>query len=92
MKNQELIDRIADEAVMSKADTARVMNAANDVIAEALKRGDDIMLRGVGKLQSVTRKGRKSRNPKTGEEIDVPPRKTVVLRASKVIKEKLNQA
>ena len=59
-------------------------------IKETLKRGERVELRGFGIFSSKTQKARISRNPKTGEKINTPAKKTIHFKMSKEMFKKLN--
>ncbi len=86
MNKAELIDDLAGHEGLSKAQTERVLDTLSRSITEALRAGDKVVLPGLGHLESVTRKGRKGRNPRTGETLDIPEWRTVVFRPGKALK------
>lgn len=59
-------------------------------LEEILLNGENIMFSNFGKLEVVERAPRVGRNPKTGEEVKIPERKTIRFRLSKAFLEKLN--
>ena len=59
-------------------------------IKDTLKRGERVELRGFGIFSSKTQKARISRNPKTGEKINTPAKKTIHFKMSKEMFKKLN--
>ena len=59
-------------------------------IKQALKRGDRVELRGFGIFSSNTQKARISRNPKTGEKVNTPKKKTIHFKMTKEMFKKLN--
>ena len=59
-------------------------------IKNTLKRGERVELRGFGIFSSKTQKARISRNPKTGEKINTPAKKTIHFKMSKEMFNKLN--
>ena len=59
-------------------------------IMRALKRGDRVELRGFGIFSTNTQKARISRNPKTGEKVNTPEKKTIHFKMSKDLFKKLN--
>ncbi len=59
-------------------------------IKRALKRGDRVELRGFGVFSTNTQKARLSRNPKTGEKVNTPEKKTIHFKMSKDLFKKLN--
>lgn len=77
MNKTDLINAIAAEAGLSKADAAKALNATTAAIAGALKAGDKVSLVGFGTFASVERPARTGKNPRTGEVLEIPA-KTVV--------------
>ena len=59
-------------------------------IKQALKRGDRVELRGFGMFSTNIQKARISRNPKTGEKVNTPQKKTIHFKMSKEMFKKLN--
>ena len=60
-------------------------------IITALHRGEKIELRGFGSFRLRRREPRKGRNPKTGDKVDVPPKKVPYFKPGKELKELINQ-
>lgn len=77
MNKTDLINAIAAEAGLSKADAAKALNATTAAIAGALKAGGKVSLVGFGTFASVERPARTGKNPRTGEVLEIPA-KTVV--------------
>lgn len=75
MNKRELIGKIAEDAGISKAVTARAVDSFIRNIKDSLKRGEKITLIGLGTFSIVERKTRSGRNPKTGEAITIPAKK-----------------
>ncbi len=59
-------------------------------IKQSLKRGDRVELRGFGIFSTNIQKARISRNPKTGEKVNTPEKKTIHFKMSKELFKKLN--
>ena len=72
MNKQELIALVAEENNMSKAQAGRVVDSVFDNIVKAVAQGDTFQLVGFGTLKTAKRDARQSRNPRTGESIQVP--------------------
>ena len=72
MTKSELIDKVAKESKIPRAAAERAINSFTATIAEVLKTGDKITLPGFGTFLVSNRSARKGRNPRTGEEIDIP--------------------
>ena len=73
-----------------KKDLEKFTNIILSEIKRALKRGDRVELRGFGVFSAKTQKARISRNPKTGEKVDTPEKKTIHFKMSKDLFKKLN--
>ena len=73
-----------------KKDLEKFFNIILDEIKQALKRGERVELRGFGVFSSNTQKARISRNPKTGEKVNTPQKKTIHFKMSKDLFKKLN--
>ncbi len=71
---------------MSFADAQKIVDQILDSIRRHIVRGEKVVISGFGSFRLVTRKPRKGVNPRTGEEIVIPGRKTVSFRPSKYLK------
>jgi len=90
MNKSELIDAIASEAGLSKADAARALNAATDAITSAMASGNGVQLTGFGSFVVRDRAARTGRNPQTGEAIQIAASKVAAFKAGKTLKEAIN--
>ena len=73
-----------------KKDLEKFTNIILNEIKRALKRGDRCELRGFGIFETHIQKARISRNPKTGEKVNTPEKKTIHFKMSKELFKKLN--
>ena len=73
-----------------KKDLEKVLSVVLSEIKQSLKRGDRVELRGFGMFSTNIQKARISRNPKTGEKVDTPQKKTIHFKMAKEIFKKLN--
>jgi integration host factor subunit beta len=88
MTKSGLIERVAERTShISKKDTEIVVNTIFDSMTEALKRGERIEIRGFGSFQVKVREAREGRNPKTGEEVHIPAKRTPFFKVGKELKE-----
>ena len=90
MNKSDLIDAVAGDADVSKAEAARVVDALIDSITRALKKGDTVTLVGFGTFQVRERAARSGRNPKTGETIKIGASKNPAFKAGKALKDAVN--
>jgi len=87
----KLLKRLADNYPnFYKKDLKKLVNIILDEIKQALKRGDRVELRGFGIFSTNTQKARISRNPKTGEKVNTPKKKTIHFKMAKEMFKKLN--
>ena len=73
-----------------KKDLEKFTDIILSEIKQALKRGDRVELRGFGIFSTNTQKARLSRNPKTGEKVNTPKKKTIHFKMAKEMFKKLN--
>ena len=73
-----------------KKDLEQVVSIVLNEIKQALKRGDRVELRGFGMFSTNIQKARISRNPKTGEKVNTPEKKTIHFKMAKEMFNKLN--
>jgi DNA-binding protein HU-beta len=77
MNKSELVKAAAAKAEVSAALAAKVIDAALEASAEALKNGENVQVVGYATLSLVERPARQAKNPRTGEVINVPAKKAV---------------
>jgi len=77
MNKAELIDAIAAEAKLTKADAKKALDAFVGTTSKALKKGDRVALVGFGSFSVAKRAARTGRNPQTGKEIKIAAKKVV---------------
>jgi DNA-binding protein HU-beta len=77
MNKAQLIDAIASEANLTKADAKRALDAFVKTTTSALKKGDRVALVGFGSFAVSKRNARTGRNPQTGKPITIAAKKVV---------------
>ena len=87
----QLLDKIAENADITKAAEGRVVDAMVASITESLQKGDDVALVGFGTFTVRDRAARTGRNPQTGKEIQIAAAKVPAFRAGKGLKDAVNQ-
>lgn len=90
LNKSELIDRIAEDADISKASAGRALDAALDAITQSLKDADPVSLVGFGTFLVRERAARTGRNPQTGATIDIAAAKVPAFKPGKALKDALN--
>ena len=90
MNRMELVAAIAEKSELSKKDAEKALKAFTDVVAEELKKGEQIQLVGFGTFKVSERAAREGRNPQTGETMQIKASKTPKFTAGKARKDALN--
>lgn len=91
MIKSELVNKIAEQAGLSKVDSERVVSTVFNEISKALLLGNRVELRGFGVLSVRERAARTGRNPKTGDKVEVPAKRIPFFKAGKSICDALNK-
>lgn len=87
MRKADLIEKIAADANLTKAEANRALDAFLKSVTESLRDGDEVALVGFGSFKVRTRPARQGRNPKTGEPIQIEAAKMPVFQAGKALKD-----
>ncbi len=90
MNKMDLIEKVAENARLTKKDASVALDVLVEVIADALAHGEDVKLAGLGGFSVKTRASRKGVNPSTGETIEIPASKAVSFKVAKTLKDRLN--
>ncbi|HHU57851.1 MAG TPA: HU family DNA-binding protein [Bacteroidales bacterium] len=90
MNKAQLIDAIAAESSLSKADAKKALDAFLTVTGDALKKGDRVTLVGFGSFSVSERSARTGRNPQTGKEITIPAKKVIKFKAGSELTDAVN--
>lgn len=90
MNKAQLIDAIAAESGLTKADSKKALDAFIKVTGEALKANDKIALVGFGSFGVSERSARTGRNPSTGAEIKIAAKKVVKFKPGSELNDAVN--
>ena len=86
MNKNDLISSVAESSGLTKADAGRAVDGVFDSIASALASGDDVRIVGFGSFSVANRAASTGRNPRTGEEIQIPASKQPKFKAGAPLK------
>ncbi len=89
MSKAELVEKIAEQAKLTKVDAERALNAVLNVVTTSLKAGQDVALVGFGTFTVGDRAERQGRNPQTGEAITISAKKVVKFKPGKALKDEV---
>lgn len=90
MNKSDLVDAVAADTGLTKADATKAVDALFDAITGALKSGDEVRLVGFGTFAVSERAARTGKNPRTGEEIKIDASKQPKFKPGKGLKDALN--
>ncbi len=87
MNKSDLVDKVAEDAELTKADANDAITSVVEGIQESLSRGEKVTLVGFGTFSVRERSARKGRNPQTGETIQIPAKKVAKFKPGKHLRE-----
>lgn len=87
----DLVSKIAQKSNLTKAQAEAAVNAFQDVFVEAMKSGEGLKLTGLFSAERVKRAARTGRNPRTGEQIDIPASYGVRISAGSLLKKAVTE-
>ena len=90
MNKNDLVSAVAEESGLSKADAGRAVDAVFSSIEGALKQGGEVRIVGFGSFSVAHRAASTGRNPRTGEEIQIPAPKQPKFKAGAPLKAAVN--
>jgi len=91
MKKFEMIEAIAKNADVTKADAEKVFNATFDLFKDELAKSEKVSVAGFGVFKISERAAREGRNPATGEPMKIAASKGVSFKAGTALKEVVNK-
>lgn len=91
MNKNELISAVAKKSGLTKADSARAIDSFIASVSDSLGKNQEVRLVGFGTFAVAQRKATEGRNPRTGEKIKIPAKKSPKFRAGKALKEKVSK-
>lgn len=92
MNKSQLIEALAQEMNLPLRDASPITNTILDTMVDALAAGESIEIRGFGSFVVKEYESYVGRNPKTGESIQVPPKRLPFFKVGKELREKVNSS
>ena len=91
MTKSELIEELTiNNEMLNKREAELIVNAIFDGIGNALVSGDRVEIRGFGSFTVRERDAREARNPKSGDIVQIPAKKTPFFKTGKELRERVN--
>lgn len=88
----DLSEAVYQEVGLSRNESAALVESVLDIIADKLVGGENVKISSFGSFLVRQKGGRMGRNPKTGEEVPIDPRRVLVFRPSQVLKASVSGA
>jgi integration host factor subunit alpha len=86
----QIVETIAEQNGLPKYKSSEIVEILLELIKKSLESGEDVLISGFGKFCVREKKERKGRNPATGEDMMLRPRKVVTFRCSGKLRGKIN--
>lgn len=86
----DLSEAVYEEIGLSRAESAALVEQVLDMISDTLVSGQNVKLSSFGSFVLRQKGGRVGRNPKTGEEVPIEPRRVLTFKASQVMRDRIN--
>ena len=86
----EMVNSIADQIGYPKNHSSEIVETLLELIKSSLESGDDVLISGFGKFCVKEKRQRRGRNPATGKDLMLKPRKVVTFRCSGNLRKKIN--
>lgn len=91
MTKADIVDKVSNKLGCTKEDAYDMVELTLETLKDAIAREEFVKISGFGNFTVKRKNARKGRNPQTGEEITITPRKILTFKASQVLKAQINQ-
>ena len=89
MTKKDIVMKVSNDTNVTQIDVKKVVQKTLDAVVESLEKGETVELRNFGVFKVKSRRGRIGRNPRTGEEVQVPEKKVVVFKPGLILKQRV---
>lgn len=90
LTKKQIIEQLASELNRSKKETGPLVETLYELIKKTLERGEDVLVSGFGKFCVKDKPPRRGRNPATGNDLRIDPRRVVTFKCSGKLKTRMN--
>jgi integration host factor subunit alpha len=92
LTKENLAETIRDVCGATRKDSHILVEKLLEIIKDTLVNGEDVLISGFGKFCVKDKNSRRGRNPATGEDLTIKPRKVVTFKCSGILKDKINRS
>jgi len=86
----KIVETIQSQNGITKKESSELVESVINIIKTTLEEGDDVMISGFGKFCVKQKQARRGRNPATGQELMLDPRKVVTFKCSGKLRDRIN--
>jgi integration host factor subunit alpha len=90
MTKADLVEKVYLDVGLSKGECAEIVELALEIMKEALEHGETVKISGFGNFVVRQKRARRGRNPQSGEDIEITPRKVLTFKPSILLKKAIN--
>ena len=90
MTKADIVDKVAEAIHITRKESFNLVEAAFAEMKQALESGENLKISGFGVFEVQKKKARRGRNPKTGEELIITPRRVLTFKPSAILKQQIN--
>ena len=86
----KVVENVYEELDLPKRQCVEIVESLLEIMKRSMENGDDVMISGFGKFAVKEKKARRGRNPATGEEMMLDPRRVVIFKCSGKLRDMIN--
>ncbi len=86
----DLVNKLYESEVLTKAEAVEAVETVIEILKQTLEDGENVLISGFGKFTVKDKRARRGRNPHTGEDLILAPRRVVTFKPSGVLRNKIN--
>jgi integration host factor subunit alpha len=86
----DLVNKLYESEVLTKAEAVEAVETVIEIVKQTLENGENVLISGFGKFTVKDKRARRGRNPHTGEDLILAPRRVVTFKPSGVLRNKIN--
>ncbi len=90
LTKDHIVASIRNHLGLSKFESTRIVESVLEIVKTSLTNGDDVLISGFGKFTIRQKATRRGRNPQTGEDLTLEPRRVITFKCSPVMRDRLN--
>jgi integration host factor subunit alpha len=90
LTKDHLIKSIGNHLGISKFESSRIVESVLETVKTSLSNGEDVLISGFGKFIIRKKASRRGRNPKTGQDLTLDPRRVIMFKCSGVMRDRIN--